>query len=70
MKMWIRSLFVPLALLAGPVHAVAQGTAFTYQGRLDDGGMTGPTTSIACEPINSTLPKTTKEELHDKPLGQ
>jgi len=32
------SFFVALALLAGLARADAQGTAFTYQGRLDTGG--------------------------------
>jgi hypothetical protein len=33
-----RQLFILLALFAGIYHAVAQGTAFTYQGRLNSSG--------------------------------
>jgi hypothetical protein len=33
-----RLLFVPLALLLAAHTAQAQGSAFTYQGRLTDGG--------------------------------
>src|ERR1035441_293071 len=36
-KFCFHSLFVTLALLAGISRAGAQGTAFTYQGRLNDG---------------------------------
>jgi len=38
MKTKLRSLFIVLASLAGVHQAAAQGTAFTYQGRLNSGG--------------------------------
>jgi hypothetical protein len=38
MKTHIQNLFIVLVLLAGLHHTSAQGTAFTYQGRLSDGG--------------------------------
>jgi hypothetical protein len=37
MKTSIRTLLIALSLLAGVIHAHAQGTAFTYQGRLNHG---------------------------------
>ncbi len=37
MKIRVQSLFVVLALFAGVHQASAQGTAFTYQGRLNSG---------------------------------
>jgi hypothetical protein len=37
MKTYLQNLFIMLALLAGVHQTAAQGTAFTYQGRLDDG---------------------------------
>jgi hypothetical protein len=42
MKIHIQHIFTTVALLAGLQQAVAQGTAFTYQGRLNDG--TNPAT--------------------------
>src|ERR1035437_8360060 len=44
MKTYIQNPFIMLALLAGVHQTVAQGTAFTYQGRLDDGA--SPATGI------------------------
>jgi hypothetical protein len=38
MKTKLRFLFLALALLAGVHQAAAQGTAFTYQGRLNSSG--------------------------------
>src|SRR6266516_4624033 len=38
MKTFIKNLFMVLALLAGINQAAAQGTAFSYQGRLNDSG--------------------------------
>jgi hypothetical protein len=38
MKTKLHSLFIMLALLAGVLQVTAQGTAFTYQGRLDNAG--------------------------------
>jgi hypothetical protein len=38
MKTKLHSLFIALALLAGVHQAAAQGTAFTYQGRLNNNG--------------------------------
>jgi hypothetical protein len=44
MKTKLHSLFIMLALLAGVLQVAAQGTAFTYQGRLDNAG--GPANGI------------------------
>ena len=41
MKTQILHLCIALAILAGVNHVVAQGTAFTYQGRLYDGAILG-----------------------------
>ena len=38
MKNKIQNLLIALAILGGINHAAAQGTAFTYQGQLNDGG--------------------------------
>ena len=38
MKTKLQSLFIALALFAAVDHTIAQGTAFTYQGRLNSGG--------------------------------
>ena len=38
MKTFIKNLFMMLALLAGINQAAAQGTAFSYQGKLNDSG--------------------------------
>jgi len=38
MKTKLHSLYIMLALLAGVLQVAAQGTAFTYQGRLDNAG--------------------------------
>src|ERR1035437_8315573 len=38
MKTSIKELFIMLSLLAGINQAAAQGTAFTYNGNLSDGG--------------------------------
>ena len=42
MKTKIQHLFLALVLFAGISHTFAQGTAFTYQGQLNDG--TNPAT--------------------------
>ncbi|HXR06354.1 MAG TPA: hypothetical protein VN765_03430, partial [Candidatus Acidoferrum sp.] len=38
MKAQLPTLILALAIFAGARHVTAQGTAFTYQGQLNDGG--------------------------------